>query len=150
MLDRTSNRSKGYQWVIVELPCSPEMLADCSDAQGVAGMLNPARNYNEELLDLQEQLVKEFWRIVDTQLTDRQGQVLHLYAEGLTQIEIAKQLHVNQSSITKSINGNCDYRNGRKVYGGAKKKILKIFAKKPKIKKIFKGKGGEKRGKRLP
>ena len=44
----------------------------------------------------------------------------------MTQIEIAKRLNVNQSSITKSINGNCDYRNGKKIYGGAKKKLRRI------------------------
>lgn len=136
MPDRTSNRSNGYQWVIVESPCSPEMLAECSDAQGVAGMMN-SNLHNEELLDLQEQLLTEFWRIVKTQLTKRQSQVLELYAQGLTQIEIAKRLNVNQSSITKSINGNCDYRNGRKVYGGARKKLLRIASKDPIIQKIF-------------
>lgn len=137
MPDRTSNRSNGYQWVIVESPCSPEMLAECSDAQGVTGVLN-AMIHSEELLDLQDQLLTEFWRIVDTQLTDRQSQVLRLYAQGLTQIEIAKRLNVNQSSITKSINGNCDYRNGKKIYGGARKKLLRIASKDPVIQGIFK------------
>lgn len=137
MLDRTSTRSAGYQHVIVELPCDPETLAERSDAQGITGMLN-SNTYSEELLDLQDQLLTEFWRIVDTQLTPRQSQVLRLYAQGLTQIEIAKHLNVNQSSITKSINGNCDYRNGKKIYGGAKKKLLRIASKDPVIQGIFK------------
>lgn len=136
MTDRTSTRSAGYQHVIVELPCDPETLAERSDAQGITGMLNSIA-YNEELLDLQEQLLIEFWRLVNTQLTPRQSQVLRLYAQGLTQIEIAKHLGVNQSSITKSINGNCDYRNGRKIYGGAKKKILRLANKDPIIQAIF-------------
>lgn len=134
--DRTSTRSAGYQNVIVELSCDPETLAERSDAQGITGMLN-SNAHSEELLDLQEQLLTEFWRIVDT-LTPRQSQVLKLYAQGLTQIEIAKHLNVNQSSITKSINGNCDYRNGKKIYGGAKKKLQRIAAKDPVIQAIFK------------
>ena len=55
--------------------------------------------------------------------------LLHAYGSGAeleTQIEIAKQLNVNQSSITKSINGNCDYRSGKRVYGGAKKKLRRL------------------------
>ena len=41
-------------------------------------------------------------------------------------MEIAKILKVNQSSITKSLN-NVDYKNGKRVYGGARKKIRKII-----------------------
>jgi DNA-binding CsgD family transcriptional regulator len=136
MPDRTKNRSDRYQHVILESPCSPEMLAECSDAMGITGMLNSI-SHNEELLDLQEQLLTAFWRIVDTQLTTRQSQVLRLCAQGKTQIEIAKMLNVNQSSITKSINGNCDYRNGKKIYGGAKKKLSRIAAKDLEIQNIF-------------
>jgi len=144
--DRTSTRSAGYQNIIVELSCDPETLAERSDAQGITGMLN-SNTHSEELLDLQEQLMNEFWRIVDT-LTPRQSQVLRLYAQGLTQIEIAKHLKVNQSSITKSINGNCDYGRkdkegkkigqGKKIYGGAKKKLQRIANKDPIIQSIFK------------
>ncbi len=135
MPDRTKNRSDRYQWIIIESPCSPEMLAECSDAQGVSSILSS--NHNEELLDLNERLVKAFWRIVDTKLTKRQSEVLHLLAEGLTQIEIAKKLNVNQSSITKSINGNCDYRNGKKIYGGARKKLKRIASMDPEIIEIL-------------
>jgi len=102
------------------------MMTEFADSQGM-----DSRNkdeYNEELLNLKEDLAKAFWRLVDTQLTTRQSEVIHLYAEGKTQTEIAKILNVNQSSITKSINGNCDYRNGKRVYGGARKKIQKLAA----------------------
>ena len=137
MPDRTKNRSDRYQWIIIESPCSPEMLTEFSDAQGVTGLLN-SMTHSEELLDLQEQLMSEFWRIVDTQLTSRQREVLRLYAQGKTQIEIAKMLNVNQSSITKSINGNCDYRNGKKIYGGARKKLRRIADRDQKIQTILK------------
>ena len=52
-------------------------------------------------------------------------------------MEIAKKLKVNQSSITKSLNGNVDYKNGKKIYGGSKKKILKIIESDEKIKQIL-------------
>jgi len=53
-------------------------------------------------------------------------------------MEIAKMLDVNQSSITKSLNGNVDYKNGKKIYGGAKKKLNKIIQNDIKIKDILK------------
>ena len=80
---------------------------------------------------------KEFWRIVDTLLTDRQKQVIRLYADGYTQMEIAKQLNVNQSSITKSMHGNVDYSNNGRIYGGSHKKLKKIIEEDEKIKEIL-------------
>jgi DNA-binding CsgD family transcriptional regulator len=93
--------------------------------------------YDESLIELEEQLKKEFWRVVDTLLTPRQREVIRLYADGYTQMEIAKMLNVNQSSITKSLNGNVDYKNGKKIYGGARKKIRKIIENDDKIKEIL-------------
>jgi len=138
--DFTKNRSDRYQHVLVESSCSPDMLTEFSDARGITGVLN-CGDYNEELLDLKEQLVAAFWRIIRTKLTPRQCEVIELYAQGLTQTEIAKRLNVNQSSITKSINGNCDYRNGKKIYGGAKKKLRRIAAQDPEIQEILRQMG---------
>jgi predicted DNA-binding protein YlxM (UPF0122 family) len=134
--DFTKSRSEFYQHLLLESPCSPEMLTEFSDSQSIGGRLNHL-NYNEELYELQDKLKDAFWRIIYTQLTPRQREVLRLYADGYTQIEIAKKLHVNQSSITKSINGNCDYRNGRRVYGGAKKKLKRIASKDIEIQAIL-------------
>lgn len=136
MVDRKKNRSDHYQWVLLESPCSPEMLTEAADADSFS-QLNPF-SYNEELLDLKDQLKAAFWRIIENSLTDRQKEVIKLYSQGHTQTEIAKMLNVNQSSITKSINGNCDYRNGRKIYGGALKKIKKIADKDPEVLEILK------------
>ncbi len=136
-MDRTKNRSDRYQDYYNEVPCSHETMALVADNRGLTARLN-AFSYNEEILDLQDQLKKEFWRLVDEQLTDRQKEVLHLSADGMTQMEIAKLLNVNQSSITKSINGNCDYRNGKKVYGGANKKLRKLIEDDEKIQIILK------------
>lgn len=134
--DFTKNRSDKYQHILVESSCSPDILTEFSEARGIAGYLNMT-SYNEEMYALRAELHKELWRIMEEVLTDRQLQVIKLSAKGFTQIEIAKMLKVNQSSITKSINGNCDYRNGKKVYGGAKKKLRKAAAEDPKIQEIL-------------
>lgn len=135
--DFKKNRSDRYQNIFAETACSPEMMAEVAESQGLTGKSNLSA-YNEKLMDLQDQLRDAFWRIINTQLTQRQREVLKLYADGYTQIEIAKKLKVNQSSITKSINGNCDYRNGKKIYGGAKKKLRRIAAKDSEIQSILK------------
>lgn len=134
-MDRRKNRSDRYQPIFAELPYSNEMMAEFAEAEGL--VTNYSLDDHERLLDLKEALKIEFWRLVDTQLTDRQRQVIRLCSKGKTQIEIAKMLNVNQSSITKSINGNCDYRNGRKIYGGAKKKLCRLADRDPVIQKII-------------
>ncbi len=133
MVDRTKNRSDHYQPYFNELPFSNEMMAEFTENS----RMSANSSYNEELLDLKDQLKEEFWRLVEL-LTDRQKQVIKLYSEGYTQMEIAKKLGVNQSSITKSLRGNCDYRNGRKVYGGAERRLKKLMAKDERIQEIFK------------
>jgi len=111
------------------------MEAFCNE-DGIYNRLNPF-GYNEDLIELEDQLKIEFWRVVNTLLTSRQREVIRLYADGYTQMEIAKMLNVNQSSITKSLNGNVDYKNGKRIYGGARKKIRKIIELDDKIKDIL-------------
>jgi DNA-binding CsgD family transcriptional regulator len=111
------------------------MMAEFSEAQGLVENYRPEDR--EKLLDLRETLHQEFWRLAKENLTERQFQVIELLAKGFTQIEIAKQLNVNQSSITKSVNGNCDYRNGKKIYGGAKKKLRRLSDQDQKIQEII-------------
>ncbi len=137
MVERRKSRSDHYQYLILESSYSNEMLDVFCNEDSISGRLNPFA-YSEELIDLEEELKVEFWRVVDTLLTDRQKQVIRLYAEGYTQMEIAKILGVNQSSITKSLHGNTDYSKGRKIYGGAKKKIRKIIEDDEAIKDILK------------
>ena len=153
---KRKNRSDNYQWRLLEITCSNDTLSSFQNGDSIYNRLNPW-HYDDELMDLEEQLKIEFWRIVDTLLTDRQKEVITLYASGLTQIEIAKKLGVNQSSITKSINGNIDYgkkdKNGNKVitppkkgekiskgkrsFGGILKRIDKIVSSDEKIKEIL-------------
>jgi DNA-binding CsgD family transcriptional regulator len=135
-MEKRKNRSDKYQYLLLETACSNDMMEAFSNDDSIYHRLNPFA-YNEELLDLEDQLKQEFWRVVDDLLTPRQKAVLKLASEGYTQMEIAKKLKVNQSSITKSLNGNVDYKNGRRVYGGSKKKILKIIENDEKIKDIL-------------
>jgi DNA-binding CsgD family transcriptional regulator len=136
-MEKRKNRSDSYQHLLLEVICSHDMMSSFSNNDSIYNKLNPYQ-YNEDLLDLEDQLKVEFWRVVETLLTDRQKQVLKLYAEGYTQMEIAKKLKVNQSSITKSLNGNVDYKHGKRVYGGCRKKIRKIIETDEKIKDILK------------
>lgn len=135
-MEKRKNRSDHYQHLLLETACSNEMMESFSESDSIYSRLNPFA-YNEDLLDLEDQLKEQFWRIVNELLTPRQRAVLKLASEGYTQMEIAKKLKVNQSSITKSLNGNVDYKNGKKVYGGSRKKILKIIENDPKIKEIL-------------
>ena len=134
-MGRKTNRSNGYQHLFAEQPYSNEMMAEFSEAQGLVE--NYRAEDRERLLDLRDELRLEFWRLAKENLTERQFQVIELLAKGYTQIEIAKQLNVNQSSITKSVNGNCDYRNGKKIYGGAKKKLRRLADKDSPIQSII-------------
>lgn len=136
IMNKRQNRSDKYQYILLETVCSNEMMETFCNEDSIYNRLNPFE-YNENLIELEEQLKKEFWRVVDTLLTPRQREVIRLYADGYTQMEIAKMLNVNQSSITKSLNGNVDYKNGKKVYGGARKKIRKIIENDDKIKDIL-------------
>jgi len=124
---KRKNRSDSYQWVLLETVCSNDMMEAFCNEDSIYNRLTGGFVYDERMLELEDRLKKEFWRVVDTLLTPRQREVIRLYADGYTQMEIAKMLNVNQSSITKSLNGNVDYKNGKRVYGGAKKKIKKIL-----------------------
>jgi len=135
-MDKRKNRSDSYQHFIAEICTSPDILTEISDQRSILSNLNPYA-YNEELLELQDRLKEAYWRIIDTKLTPRQREVIHLCKEGFTQCEIAKTLNVNQSSITKSIHGNCDYKNGKRVYGGAKKKLQKIASEDEEIQELI-------------
>ena len=152
MINKRPNRSDHYQHLLLETVCSNDMMEAFCNEDSIYNRLSGGFIYDERMLELEDRLNKEFWRVVDTLLTPRQREVIRLYADGYTQMEIAKKLDVNQSSaygpacllahmsiklITKSLNGNVDYKNGKVVYGGAKKKIRKIIDLDDNIKNIL-------------
>ena len=134
MLDRTTNRSNGYQSNLLELCVNPFVIADLSLAQGMSYRLQPF-NYNEKLMDLREELKARMWQIIDAGVTERQKEVLKLYVMGFTQNEMAKQLGINQTSIHKILSGNINYKaksstykeqSKKNRYGGVIKKVRKL------------------------
>ena len=59
-------------------------------------------------------------------------EVIKYMADGYTQMEIAKVLNVNQSSVVKNFQGNTQYSKDeegldvKRQYGGSKKRLIKI------------------------
>ena len=141
--DFSTNRSNGYQHILLESLCAPETLTIYADSRSFTTIQD--EEGSERLKELKDQLKIEFWRLVK-KLTPRQQEVLELLAQGKTQIEIAKILKVNQSSVTKSVHGNLEYSKTNKVnkgekrksYGGARRKLLKLASQDPVIQEIFK------------
>jgi predicted DNA-binding protein YlxM (UPF0122 family) len=137
MADRNRNRSDSYQIYLLEVSVSPFILGDLSTAQGMTYRLQPLGE-SDMLYDLREQLKVRLWQIIEAGLTDRQKEVIKLSVEeGLTQNEIAKKLGINQTSVHKVIRGNIDYKNGKKRYGGAFKKIDKLCQADEEIQRIL-------------
>ena len=116
--------------------CGEEVWNHFTNKDAIDYALNPWI-YDERLYLLEDQLREEFWKLAEEVCTERQWVCLTLYSQGYTQMEIAKKLDVNQSSITKSLNGNVDYKNGKKVYGGLIKKLRKAITKSEKIQEIL-------------
>lgn len=135
-IDKRGHRSDSYQWTIQEIPVSYDILATYSNGQGYQGALNPFK-YDERLFELEDRLKAKTRSIMNECLTERQKRIVFLYYDGYTQSEIAEMLGCNQSSITKSLNGNRDYKNGTKIYGGTTKKLKKLFDADPEIKQIL-------------
>jgi predicted DNA-binding protein YlxM (UPF0122 family) len=131
MSEKRSTRSSKYQHLLVEKAYSNDMMESFCTEDSIQARLNPFE-YNEELLDLEDELKKEFWRVVDTLLTPRQKEVIKYMADGYTQMEIAKVLNVNQSSVVKNFQGNTQYSKDeegldvKRQYGGSKKRLIKI------------------------
>ncbi len=133
------NRSDRYQYLLVETVCTDEFMAHFDNSYSLEHRLNPY-DYDEQVLELQDQLIKRIMKMLPEVLTERQYQVLTLSMEGFTQMEIAAKLGVNQSSITKSLNGNVDYQrdpNGNVAYGGLWKKLRKACANDPDIQDLL-------------
>ena len=125
---RKRNKSDSYQYKIVEIAVDPAILNDFPLIDGLGPQLNLAK-YSERFHELRQQLMKEVLRIINTNLTERQCEVITLRLEGKTQIQIAEQLGVHQTTVHKLLMGNIDYANGKKRYGGAIKKLKKICEK---------------------
>jgi hypothetical protein len=85
MAEKRAVKSNRYQFVFNELTIPSELMESFGNNDSIENRLNPWI-YDEKLLELEDQLKKEFWRIVDECLTDRQREVLKMLADGYTQL----------------------------------------------------------------
>lgn len=135
------NRSSAYQQHFCEVLTPHELLDIFSDHESIYRKLNPFA-YNEEIEELKDALNVELWRIIEENLTERQKEVVKMYAQGMTQTEIAKVLGVNQSSVTKCLNGNQNYKEkdikgNPTTYGGVRVKLQKVSKEDPRVNDIL-------------
>ena len=136
--EKKQTRSGKYQHVIMETPVSDDFLCSFSNNKSIGAHLNPFQ-YDERLLELRDQLYKRTLEILHEYGTERQQQLFTLYyIEGKTQEEIAKLLDCNQSSVTKGLHGNTDYKYGKAIYGGLEKKLKRLTQKDPTCQAILK------------
>lgn len=135
MNDKKGMRSDKYQWIILEVPIDMFAISETVDLDGQLHNLK----YSPRFLELNDQAFSRIYEIAKQVLTPRQFVIINMFMKGMTQMEIAKQLGCNQSSITKSLNGNADYKNnnGKKHYGGTNKKMKKYILQDPVLKQIM-------------
>jgi|ERR1019366_2614968 RNA polymerase sigma factor (sigma-70 family) len=122
--NRRSPRSQQYQPLFNEISVAPDLLDSFSSQDNLYKRLNPW-DYSEAILDLEEQLRKEFWRIIEDNLSEKQQTLVKLIAKGLTQQEVAKILGINQSSASKNLTGSKEKLpdGTTRMYGGISRKL---------------------------
>ena len=136
-MPKKRNRSDSYQYKIVEIAVDPNVMNDFPLGEGLGYQMNLSK-YSEEFFNLKQSLMKEVIRVVNTSLTKRQREVVTLRLQGKTQMQIADQLGIHQTTVHKLLCGNIDYRHNKKRrYGGAVKKLQKVCEKDEKILSIL-------------
>jgi len=121
----------------VEISIDPNLLNNFSNEDSMGSFLS-AQVCTEEFGKLRMELLQEVLYIVENCLTDKQREVMKMtYLEGKTQNEISNELGKHQTTIHKILQGNIDYNNQKKRYGGALKKIRKLCARNEKIQDIL-------------
>ena len=117
------SRSAKYQYIFNELQVDEVSMLNYFNEDG----LHYNGEYNEIIMDLQEDYNKRLWVLLRENLTENQLICTEALAEGLTQDELAKKLGLNQSSINKTMWGNVVYGDGEPVhYGGVRRKMQAI------------------------
>lgn len=135
-MSHKKNKSDYYQHKIIEISVDPVVLNDFPFNNGLSMVLNLSK-YSEEFYNLRQKLLNEVIRIINSELTPRQIEVVTLRLQDMTQTQIAEKLKIHQTTVHKLLMGNIDYANGKKRYGGAIKKLRKICTKDSKIKNIL-------------
>lgn len=126
-----------YASSFIEISIDPSLLNNFANEDGMGAYLN-SYSSSEEFKRLRNELYAEVMDIINNCLTDKQKQVMIMtYIEGKTQNEISIELGRHQTAIHKTLQGNIDYGNNGKRYGGALKKIRKLCAGSEEIQKIL-------------
>lgn len=121
----------------VEISIDPHLLNNFANEEGMGAFLL-SHACSEEFQKLKIDLLQEVMGIIDNCLTDKQKEVMKMtYLEGKTQNEISNELGKHQTTIHKILQGNIDYNNHKKRYGGALKKIRKLCLSNEKIQSIL-------------
>ena len=122
----------------VEISIDPSLLNNFANEDSMEAFLN-THACSEEFRQLKTDLLKEVMQIIENCLTDKQKEVMKMtYLEGKTQNEISMELGKHQTTIHKILQGNIDYNNQKKRYGGALKKIRKLCINNETIQNILK------------
>ncbi len=133
----SNNKSKLYQYKIVEISFDQNKLNNFPQERGMSYMLSE-NEIDHRIADLREELLEEVHDFISGDyLTEHQKKVLLMRLMGKTQNEIAKHLNITQSAIHKSIFGNIDYKNNKKRYGGIIKKLKRLCSTNENIAKIL-------------
>lgn len=131
-----SNTSASYQYKILEIGMDYAKLSIFANEQSIASQLED-ETAREEILELQQQLIKEMTSLADIYLTGHQKRVLKLVFEGKTQSEIGIILKCSQSAVHKAIHGNIDYKNQGRRYGGIVTRLRKLAKRSETVRQIL-------------
>lgn len=133
MAEKRKARSDSYQYMINEMSFDMQMMSQLFDLDNAIH-----KQRSNRCLELNDQMFQRIIDLANIHTTPYQNRVMYLYLEGKTQMEIAKEIGVNQSSVTKCLMGNADYNKGKKMYGGLAKKMKKVIKKDTLLKQIAK------------
>lgn len=113
-------RSQAYQYLMNEISVDREFYETFTNEQSIYSRMSAGFSYDERVLELQDNLYAYFWIFAEKILTPKQWKIFNMYRLGMTQIEIAKAIGINQSSVVKTLTGSpCK----GKIHGGAVKKL---------------------------
>lgn len=144
-MPKKKNKSDSYQYKIVEITVDSNTIGDFPLVEGLGSQMNLSK-FSEEFNTLKKELMTELLKIIQNNLTERQCEITLKTLEGKTQMQIAREMGVHQTTVHKGLKGNLDYQNFTKEngvkrykrYGGAIKKLQKICEKNSKIQEILK------------
>lgn len=110
-----------------EVPASSEYLENLPSTRGLWFETEEERDQRHALRDFFDTVQPTVTKLIDTELTPRQREVVRLYYfHNKTQEDIASILDLSQSTVSRHLFGTV--RAGKKV-GGAVRKLRKVIEK---------------------